>query len=415
MSHAELRRTVLIAATAAAAMYVFLTVFDEPMSAPYVPALRIARVTPPVLARRVGRPHGFRLGNIRPGASLRYLDTVRLMADLPDEIYRAAGPEPVPVEFAIDNAAGSVEFAQMETGRDNTPGVALTGLVRPEEYDFGRYKSLALPPLPGEIREDVRGFMHIPTVWGTTLEPALPAMGIAERVGEAVRRFTGIEVFEDPLVYLDSPRLLDYPVLFLTAEYLFDLSPQEKENLHRYLDAGGFIIMDNPAPKLPFNGMEASFRKMMRDISGARGRIGPIPENHLLYHIVYDFDLPPIGREIGTFLLFSKGGGLSGLRIGRNSISPYVYYLEGLWFDGRLAGVFTDKGYSLDLAEETGLINDDYEHNYPLDIVFYSELSRGLSIKYHPATFKFVTNMVVYALLDPNGMTRRRMQAYLEQ
>ena len=430
MPSSEIRRTLLIAIIAATAMFAFLMVYDEPMSATYAPALMPYPVDAPQLVRRIGRRDNFALRMADPRAAGLYFDRIITATDAPEP---AALPnlaadavmwEITPLSTAADiDAPDAFRAADMRIPDDDR--IEFASLIRPEEYDYGRYKSLAVE---GTEREDVRGFLHIPLVWGTSLEPAPEGWGAAERVGSAVSRFTGIQTVEDQHVYLDSPRLLDYPVLYLTARYLFDISPRERENLRRYLEAGGFIIMDNTAPKLPYNGLEASFKKMMRNVLGSRGRLAPIPKDHPLYHSVFDFDRAPIGREIGSFTVAGEIY-MTGTPPEITVQSKEQYYLEGFWFDDRLAGIFTDKGYTVDLLNELsgtdvhallgpwggGIIFTSY---YDYSFSYYSPSYGfpwyfGGSTEYRFATFKFVTNMVGYALLQPDGMTQRQVRAAL--
>ncbi len=76
--------------------------------------------------------------------------------------------------------------------------------------------------------------------------------------------------------------------------------------------------------------------------------------------------------------------GAQGETARNTSMSKPVFYLEGIWIDGRLAVIYSDKGYSCKWQE--------YQNNDP-------QLKMGV-------------NMVIYALTQEGGRARSIMGKY---
>lgn len=63
---------------------------------------------------------------------------------------------------------------------------------------------------------------------------------------EAIDRTTGLYVEGPPIVLdLTDDRIFDYPVLYLTEPGYWRTNDEEVANLRRYLDRGGFLIIDD--------------------------------------------------------------------------------------------------------------------------------------------------------------------------
>ncbi|MEW6755019.1 MAG: DUF4159 domain-containing protein [Candidatus Latescibacterota bacterium] len=92
--------------------------------------------------------------------------------------------------------------------------------------------------------------------------------------------------------YLLSEHLLKDPILFLCEgqglpayrdEVLTYFSPEEKALLGRYLAAGGFLYVEGSQRFL--SEMAGHLQGILRD----DGRLFPVPRDHMLYHSYYDF------------------------------------------------------------------------------------------------------------------------------
>ncbi len=76
-----------------------------------------------------------------------------------------------------------------------------------------------------------------------------------------------------------DPAIYDYPVLFMTGHYTFNLSDQEIEGLRKYLTRGGVLVADACCGQLPF---DTSFRKMTEQLF-PKDQLTPLPADHPIY------------------------------------------------------------------------------------------------------------------------------------
>ena len=103
---------------------------------------------------------------------------------------------------------------------------------------------------------------------------------------------------------------------------------------------GGFVFAENYTVRYEYGKAEASLRKMFKDVLGKDARFHLLPNDHPIYHSFFDFNGgPPPGGEI-------RRGPLD-----HGIPSPH---LEGIYLDGRLVAVYSDKGYALVWEAEFG-------------------------------------------------------------
>jgi hypothetical protein len=94
---------------------------------------------------------------------------------------------------------------------------------------------------------------------------------------------------------------------------------------------GGFVFAENSMARLEYGPAEASLRKMFKDVLGKNARFQILPNDHPIYHCFFEFnDGPPPGEEIFN------------ARYTQGVPSPY---LEGIYLDGRLVALYSDKAY----------------------------------------------------------------------
>ena len=211
------------------------------------------------------------------------------------------------------------------------------------------------------------------SIWGAELTPLRrPVIGLAE----AVKKYSLIETKLDKRLPLSSPELEKYPFIYIGTDEEFELTEIERKSFSRYLNKGGFAVIDNCFPQERFGDAEASLRKMLRDAKtdiGARAVISIITPFHPVYHSFFDFDYgPPLGAELLPAEMFNSK---------KNVLDKEYHtdpYLEGLWIGSRLAAVYSDRGYGLRWQQLSG--------NEPQQ--------------------KFGVNLVVYALTHKGGVNR---------
>ena len=204
-------------------------------------------------------------------------------------------------------------------------------LFRTASLHSERYRGLLVRT--GEDRRDLRGFIRLATAWGTGLQPRFDSAALAiPNLADALTELTGIAASVDRHMFIGSPRFTRSPFVFITAAEVFDLTEREARALGEYMRGGGFVFADNAVASLEFSQAEAALRGLFQEALGRRGRLRRIPDGHPIYHCYYDFNGPPPGWEEAW---------------------PR-HYLEGVFLEGRLAGLFADKGYVHHWAQPFG-------------------------------------------------------------
>ncbi len=209
-------------------------------------------------------------------------------------------------------------------------------------------------------RKKITGRVSIALAWGERFSPPAAYLRGFIHLKEAITRWTNIEAAIERHFMLSSPRIMDLPFVYITADEVFDLTATERENVEKYLTCGGFIMIENANPRMEYSPAEASLKQMIRDSLGRRARFAPIPNDHQIYHSFFDFsDGPPIGAE-----LWASG----------RYLAPSVPHLEGVWLGDRLAVVFSNKGY---IVKWTDLDNNTPQLKMGVNILVYAMTQEG--------------------------------------
>jgi hypothetical protein len=182
---------------------------------------------------------------------------------------------------------------------------------------------------------------------------------------------------------LDDPRIFDAPMIIMTGhdrsvtksrnlmqpdrkggELVNSLAGAEKAGLREYLvDRGGILFFDDCG----FNGLFADeVRAILREVL-PEYNIERIPRTHEIFKSYYHLPGPPRGSEMFW----------GSENVGRSMVFPY---LQGITIGRRLAVVFSRKDYLC--AIETVEIPSHTQLRY----------------RYSPDVYKFMTNLVVYAM-----------------
>lgn len=90
----------------------------------------------------------------------------------------------------------------------------------------------------------------------------------------------------EKVIRLTDLELAAYPFLFATGHGVIRFSEEEREHLRNWLEAGGFLFVNDSY------GMSESFLKEMREIFPERELIEPTFD-HPIYHVMYDFPSGP--------------------------------------------------------------------------------------------------------------------------
>ena len=239
-------------------------------------------------------------------------------------------------------------------------GISTPLTVKAQQYDLMKKYQVVIDE---ENKKNITGYLRIANIWGEQLRPPQNLYRGIINLKEAMNKWTGIRTSMENHVYLNSNKIHDLPFVYVTTNEMFEVMKQEKDNLKKYFDNGGFMVIEDAQPQTEHSRSSASLKRMIRDVI-PNVRFAPIPKDHPLYHCFFDFpDGPPQGAELGT---------TDGIT------ARQIYYLEGVWYKGRLAVVYSDKGYII--KWNSGSNNDP-------------QLRMGV-------------NMIVYALTHEGGMAK---------
>ena len=117
---------------------------------------------------------------------------------------------------------------------------------------------------------------------------------VAANVLNSLVEYTTIPVYtEEVVITADSKELLAFPFLFMTGHKLVRFSGEERAQLQRYVQHGGFLFSDDCNHDV--NGLYAkSFEQEMRTIFPGPGTLAKLPARHAIYHCFFPFpDGPP--------------------------------------------------------------------------------------------------------------------------
>jgi len=165
-------------------------------------------------------------------------------------------------------------------------------------------------------------------------------------------------------VELTNPDLRRFPVLYAVEVGRMDLTDPEVEGLRSYLDAGGFLIVDDFWGSREWAQFEYNMDRVFPDRS-----IVDLPLDHPIFSAYYDIEqikqVPNINNGAGGYQTHERDG--------------YVPYVRGITDDkGRLMVVIN---WNTDLGDAWEWAESPY---YPLE--------------YSTFAYELGTNMIVYGM-----------------
>lgn len=124
-----------------------------------------------------------------------------------------------------------------------------------------------------------------------------PRPNARQRFAWALRKRTSIETVLRPgRTRLDEPGLFDSPLLYWSGEGGFaELSDAEISGLRRFVEFGGFVIIDDAHPEE--GAFDASVRRALARAFPDRP-LAPVPADHTVFRSFYLLDRP-VGRVRG--------------------------------------------------------------------------------------------------------------------
>ena len=234
-------------------------------------------------------------------------------------------------------------------------------------------------------RQSITGFVHLALVYGRDFRPAAPRSII--ELGEAINRYTNVRAEIDGHLFLDSDELHSYPFIYICVDRAFTPTRQEIANLKYYLWKGGFAFLENMQSNREYSQAEASLRDMLKKSLGSKARFRIVSNKHGIYHSFFDFDDGPPHSALRLAAQATEVSILPALEIGPPPPNfDEVSYMEGIFLDGRLAALYSNK--ALGRAWEREYRNEPH--------------------------LKMGVNLVMFALTQPGAMTRRNTEIYRE-
>ena len=174
---------------------------------------------------------------------------------------------------------------------------------------------------------------------------------------QVTRRLSNIDAcqWEHP-VSLADPELRRFPFIYSLEWGYADLTDAEVEGLRGYLEAGGFLMIDDFWGSGEWYNFEEQIHRVLPN-----ALIQEVPRDHLLFHIHYTIDGPII--QVPGF-----GGGIYGRGTSQR---------DG--YDAHVRGIFDEKGRLMVVINWNTDLGDALEHAehpyYPLEYsTFASEL-----------------------------------------
>ena len=269
-------------------------------------------------------------------------------------------------DFVVD-IAGAAGVGEVVVGLPKFEAISLQSLKEPEkridmEAEFldlsalntGKYKGMVIQD-PTD-KSNITGFVYLGLAWGSILEPSRKRS--LTQLARWINNWTRIEARVDDQMYLDSKDLFRAPFVYITTSSAFELTKHELKNVAAYLQSGGFIVADNDNPRAEYGPGEASLRDMFKKALGRNARFVPLPNDHPIYHVFFDFNGgPPPGGD--------AGGGTTQIR---------SHWLEGIYLGDRLAVVYSDKGYGAFWERE---IDNEPQLKFGVNLVVFALTQKG--------------------------------------
>jgi hypothetical protein len=163
--------------------------------------------------------------------------------------------------------------------------------------------------------DKLTGYYNISLVKYEDTSDTVSAEALAQlAVAMNIRTDIKTRVIKEPIM-LDSPELLNVPMVYITSRRPFAFSERERDNLRKYFNNGGFLLFSNTATP-------------GREAQGVTNSI--------------EFELwKVLGKDVGELNI-----------IGKNKIYkiffdlPNTMKLRGITLEGRLIFIYEDSGYS---------------------------------------------------------------------
>ena len=104
-----------------------------------------------------------------------------------------------------------------------------------------------------------------------------------------LQQLTSLKVNPEPIVLeLTDPRLFDYPFIYIVEPGALTFHPPEIEALRRYLENGGFLMVDDFWGEREYQNFHREILRVLPNRS-----VSDVPLSHEIFHCVYDLTEKP--------------------------------------------------------------------------------------------------------------------------
>lgn len=199
-------------------------------------------------------------------------------------------------------------------------------------------------------KKDIRGFLNIyqleykssrlekspATGWDIVdNQPSWNCVPLAlQSLAQYANDSTKLRVSIRGTIRLDSKELNTIPFLFMMGfQASVKYTVEEARNLGNYLRHGGFLFIDDGNAYQP-GAFNITVRQMLKDALGYEAIFEKIPNNHPMYTAWENFNGPPSGDD---FVRYDR-------RV--REIKEVYPFVEGIFINGRLVVLISNKGYS---------------------------------------------------------------------
>ena len=184
----------------------------------------------------------------------------------------------------------------------------------------------------------------------------------------ALKRLSTVYAFDsDNALELDDPGLRNFPFLYVLEVGSMNLSQPEASALRDYLDAGGFMVIDDFWGTWAWENLERQMRRVCPD-----REIVEVPMEHPVFHAFYDVTEILQVPNVYQGSMYASGGPT-------HEYDGYVPHVRGIFDDdGRLMVLIN---WNTDLGDAWEWADDP---NYPL--------------KFSTFAFEMGINFVIYGM-----------------
>ena len=340
-------------------------------------------------------PHPLKVVTLNPVVQTDVIHADLLVSDAPDALAFSAPIVTVPSAARTRTVFRGIA-GRLKVTLEHPPGLSMVENVGAARDALGdvveniTLSSYIVPPLPkgepgGRVigkGKDIRGVLRFARVRHDLSDwwaDASALNALTQWLNERTKIKTDINV-EGGAVKLNDANLFKTPLAFMTghdpglvrSREIFgwrhgtgkidgSLTEAEAAGMRRYLvEKGGFLVFDDCGVNAPAQAMVRLFLSQMRYVM-PEYHVERISNNHEIYHNFYAMGGPPVGYDIFWW----------GTR------PPKRNFLEGISVGEKLSVIVVRRDYMC--AMETV--------SYPTRSVHYS-----------PGVYRFMTNVVVYAL-----------------